>query len=477
MCSCRFAPVLKQFFFLLLVLGLGPLVSPLQAQNDSITGDSVYLNNLYIAGNKKTKPFIILREFTFLPRQWFNKKELAEKIERSRSNLMNTALFNFVDVEPEYIGDTMNLTMRVTERWYIWPAPEFEFVDPNFNTWLKTKDLSRTSYGFNVTQYNFRGRNETLRLRVKFGYNQQYSLTYEIPYLDKQRKLGVGLYLSYYQNYQVNTATEDNKRIFFTLPGGVSREEFSASYRLQYRPANYARHYFITKFNSVLVRDSLARTFPDYLADGLNSRKFLEFGYQFNYDKRDYTPYPLVGKFYNLSLSKPDINLSKGKATNVFFTYAQMKRYFRLTDALYYAYSLTGKYTFYKTLPYYFQRGLGYSDFVRGYEYYVIDAQHYAIAKNSFKVRLLERKEYKIGFIGTEKFNRIFLASFLNFNVDVAYARDQLYANTNFLANRLLIGGGVGLDLISFYDVVFRLEYSLNHLGQSGFFVHFSRPI
>jgi hypothetical protein len=35
-----------------------------------------------------------------------------------------------------------------------------------------------------------------------------------------------------------------------------------------------------------------------------------------------------------------------------------------------------------------------------------------------------------------------------------------------------MYSGGVGLDIISIYDIVIRLEYSFNHLRESGFFVH-----
>jgi hypothetical protein len=35
----------------------------------------------------------------------------------------------------------------------------------------------------------------------------------------------------------------------------------------------------------------------------------------------------------------------------------------------------------------------------------------------------------------------------------------------------MLYTGGIGLDIISIYDVVLRVEYSFNQLNQSGLFV------
>jgi hypothetical protein len=36
----------------------------------------------------------------------------------------------------------------------------------------------------------------------------------------------------------------------------------------------------------------------------------------------------------------------------------------------------------------------------------------------------------------------------------------------------LIYSGGVGLDIISIYDIVLRVEYSFNQKGQNGLFIH-----
>jgi hypothetical protein len=50
------------------------------------------------------------------------------------------------------------------------------------------------------------------------------------------------------------------------------------------------------------------------------------------------------------------------------------------------------------------------------------------------------------------------------------YNRDTYF---NPLSNKLLYTAGAGLDILTFYDFVFRLEYSVNQLGQKGLFLHF----
>ena len=40
------------------------------------------------------------------------------------------------------------------------------------------------------------------------------------------------------------------------------------------------------------------------------------------------------------------------------------------------------------------------------------------------------------------------------------------------LNNRLLYSGGIGLDIVTLYDISFRIEYSFNQLGENGLFLH-----
>jgi hypothetical protein len=40
------------------------------------------------------------------------------------------------------------------------------------------------------------------------------------------------------------------------------------------------------------------------------------------------------------------------------------------------------------------------------------------------------------------------------------------------LSNRYLFGGGIGLDIVTYYDLVIRLEYSMNDRAETGFFIN-----
>ena len=66
---------------------------------------------------------------------------------------------------------------------------------------------------------------------------------------------------------------------------------------------------------------------------------------------------------------------------------------------------------------------------------------------------------------------------YLNIFSDIAYVEDNQFQLNNSLSNELLFGSGIGLDLVTYYDKVLRLEYSMNKMKETGFFVHFIAPI
>ena len=59
---------------------------------------TVKVGEIVIAGNKKTKKSIILREIPFKPGEEYSLDEIVKKFETARRQLMNTALFNAVIV-------------------------------------------------------------------------------------------------------------------------------------------------------------------------------------------------------------------------------------------------------------------------------------------------------------------------------------------------------------------------------------------
>ena len=122
--------------------------------------------------------------------------------------------------------------------------------------------------------------------------------------------------------------------------------------------------------------------------------------------------------------------------------------------------------------PYINQQALGYrDDYLRGLEYYVIDGTSFAILKSTLRQELLSFK-VKLPIV-PKKFNTVPVRIFAKAFGDAGYAYNK-FPGDSFLNNRFLYTGGIGLDIVSFYDTCLRIEYSFNQLGQKGLFLHTS---
>jgi hypothetical protein len=107
----------------------------------------------------------------------------------------------------------------------------------------------------------------------------------------------------------------------------------------------------------------------------------------------------------------------------------------------------------------------------------VIDGQHYGLLKTSLRWAILPFRKVKLKFLKSNKFNTLPLAFYANFNFDMGYVMDNQFNKGNPLAGSLLLGGGLGIDVITFYDISWRAEYSINKNFEHGFFLHFTKHI
>jgi hypothetical protein len=86
--------------------------------------------------------------------------------------------------------------------------------------------------------------------------------------------------------------------------------------------------------------------------------------------------------------------------------------------------------------------------------------------------RLIKPRVITIKKLNIPQFNTIPFYSYLNLFFDAAYVEDRYFYTNNFLNNRWIYGYGIGLDFITYYDLVFRIEFAINHLQQTGIYLH-----
>ena len=453
------------------------ITAPATVSSDTLTNEtSLIIKNIIIEGNKVTKERIILRELSFMVSDTIAPGQLNKKLTTSRQNLLNTSLFNFVTITPIVNDSFVDLHISLIERWYTWPVPVFELAETNFNTWWLTRDLRRTNYGLFVNRENFRGRKEALRLKAQLGYTEQFALQYNVPYIDKKQTTGLGLTLSYLRNHEITYKTVNNKRIFFKDKENYAREEFVARVAMTLRKGIYNTGTFSLKYNMANIADTITRLSEDYFQKNNTHVQFFTLGSHFKRDKRDFKAYPLKGYYFDLEAVKIGVGFLPNSPDVLYFRSA-FKKFWKLNDKFFYAASTKAKISANSNQPYYNQSGLGYGDLVRGYEYYVIDGQNWYLAQSNLKYQLISPRIQKIDFIPSEKFNTFHYAVYLNLFADAGYVRDKLYGQLNPLSNAAMVGYGIGLDYVTYYDQVLRLEYSFNKLGERGFFINFTAPI
>ncbi|OQX74252.1 MAG: hypothetical protein B6D61_11755 [Bacteroidetes bacterium 4484_249] len=443
--------------------------------------DKVVIRKITFKGNKVTKERIIERELLFHENDTIISDELSNTLQQSRKNLVNTSLFNFVTIDSipvEGTIDQIDVNIEFVERWYIWPVPIFEFADRNFNEWLKKKDWTRLNYGMFLTWNNFRGRREKLILFTRFGYDQKYELAYVIPYINRKQTWGMGFAGGLSQNHEIAYNSIDNKEVYYKSETEHPRQEIFAYVEAYHRKGIHNVNWFKLGYNDLQLTDSVLILNPDYSFDNAAINKYLSFFYMYKSDYRDYKQYPLNGHYFDVIVDKKGLGVFNEQKVNTLSIQANFRRYYNLKGRLYYGGGLTGKVSPVTDQPYYYQRGLGYGrDYVRGYEYYVVDGQHFGILKNNLKFELVPMHEQTFGFIPWEQFNKLYYAFYVNLFVDLGYAIDTRDIDTNPLANQILVGYGIGIDFVTYYDFVVRFEYSFNKKGESGFFIHFMPSI
>ncbi|MDA3780095.1 MAG: hypothetical protein PF487_07765, partial [Bacteroidales bacterium] len=335
------------------------------------------VNNINVEGNIKTKEFVILRELEFAVGDKILIINLSEITESSKQNLLNTSLFNFVSISVNYGDDSLiNVSIKLEERWYLWPYPIFEQADRNLSAFINNKDWSKVDYGLYLLSSNFRGQNETLKLKAITGYNGWFSLYYYKPYIDDENKFGAGLSIDYYRNHEIAYVTSNNELSYFKFKNRLARYTFGSSFFLTYRPKIYNTHKWLVEYNNAYVRDSVSILNRNYFGDGKNSASYIELSYEFARDKRDSKVYPLEGYFFDFSVTKRGMDVTQNNVINDLFFKSAIEKYFPFSKKLSLSTGIESKISVFSEHSYYLSEALGYNNYLRGMEYYVMNGQN-----------------------------------------------------------------------------------------------------
>jgi outer membrane protein assembly factor BamA len=468
---------------ILSVLLLQALYLPAWCQSDSAKGRKFVVGRIEVSGNYITKTSVVIRELTFKQGDTLNSADWAGIKLRSKNNLLNTSLFNFADIDTvRFPTGEMDITIKVVERWYLWPAPIFHVEERNFNTWWEQDHhrLDKADYGVSLSDYNMFGAKQTLTLIAQFGYTEQFGIGYLIPYLTKKQASGLQFSFSYGQNREIPYTSVNNVLTYLNYPAQIIREQYAGTLDYIYRQGLYNTFSLEADYFQASVTDTIQKLTKDYLPGGQSTAAFPELKFYFKRDMRDHAAYPLDGYYCDFSINEYGLNLPLNNTPfNLLYFQSSFHKYWPISPRFYYEAEVEGKVSQDGTQPYYLQRALGYSNsFVRGYELYVVDGNDYALVKNEIKFRIFNVPAQSLPLFGIHQFDKTFYALYLTAFSDWGYVgAPNPNTTNNFLANTPLWGNGIGLDFVTYYDLVLRAEYSFNKLGQSGFFLHFLAPM
>lgn len=434
----------------------------------NLVSAQIKITAIQIEGNRRTKPYIILRELPYHEGDIIPKDSLAILDTISQQQLFNTALFEQVTVNAEKLDSfQVVIKIQVRERWYLFPIPYFRWVDRNFNQWWneQNRSLDRVNYGLNLSQSNVTGNNDKLNAAFIAGYTQQSSLRYQIPFIDKKLRYGLALGWQNAIQKEINIATKLDKQFFYKTKN-IIQEGYRTNASLLYRPNLFERYSFQVGMGRNEISDSALLYQPNYLPSHQKTFSYLDAALSFSRIRFDYNAYPTKGQSTDFILYQrfsKNSNLSSIQFRKIW------ARPFSKSNFIFIQSNNLVK--FLSNQNYIDNKLLGYGNLqMNGLDYYVVDGNaasifkasfHHALGSYSLKNKLIPKRIPIIKY-------QFWLKAF----TQLGYVYSEKPANGNRLNNTLLRTAGIGLDIVGIYDFVLKIDYSLNQLGDKGLYLH-----
>lgn len=454
-------------FFLAFLYTNGVLASEVDA--------IVRVKKIHLEGNKVTKSSIILREVTLREGDFIAEHKIFEQLQLTRSNIINTNLFLEVTVSHSIdSSQAADIFINVKERWYWSVLPNLTLADRSFNEWWyeRGKDLRRVTFGVDVRHSNSSGNADPFTANIHFGFVPLVRFAYSRPYIDKKKRLGASASVFYSSQRNLSYRTWEDKLDFIrTIETNYSRAGGAVEFR--YRKKHNYFHTFHLGYSYNTISDSVATINPEYFGDKSKAQSLFTFLYEYRIDYRDVRQYPLSGNFFGASVGQY-LAIGGLNQTNLNVRY---HHYLPLSKKLFLELGVRGKASFPKEQSYFLVSGLGYGGNVaRGYELYVVDGQYFFLNKNTLKLKAFDKKFNIDWIIKKKQFSTVPIAVYPNVFIDYAYVRNFYPDRSNSsLGNRHLLGGGAGIDVVTFYNVNLRAYYTLNQMWEKKLFFAISR--
>ncbi len=463
---------------------------------DSIQFNEIVFKEVSITGNKLTKDHYIIRELDFkigdtLSIITSNSKsntkhkritlrdssELVLRMHYSRENIVNTKLFLTVNLRIEQIqGNSYRILINVTERHYWWIFPVVKINAPNFNEWLRDIDLSDVSMGLFFSHNNLFGISHQTSIAAYAGKSYAAVFGYRIPWIGRGKKTGLTFAASYQNLYTAEYGSLENKRQMLYDYNAIQNVKLGAVFK--FRPGLY--NYGTIKLTGewIQISDSLYTLETNFLAKSEKQNVSLSVYVDYSYDSRNSHSYPLMGNQLKVFLNKQGMGLVS-KDVDYFLYGVDFRFYQSLGKRWYVAEMFKLVNSSGENHPYYYQVSMTNkkTDYIRGYDLYTLKGDQMYYFRSNLKYELVKpsRKKVKKG-QEKNKFKALQYAFYLNLFADAGYVTNKFTENNPY-NNKMLLSWGLGIDFVTYYDMVLRFEYAFTSIGTNGFFIGFGMPI
>jgi len=403
--------------------------------------ESIRIDSIKISGNDITEEFIVLRELTFHAGETVTGKILRFNRER----VFSLRLFNRVEFIIQNEQNKNILEIHLYESWYFYPLPFLR---------AHNGDIKKATYGINFLYKNFRGRNETLRAMVGFGYDPSYSIYYDNPALSFKNDIGFTFGIAYSKINNRSKAAEN-----------IIGDEFQ--YKIFSQTISFSKR--INQFNIAFL--SLGFNYIEapfskkgITASGERIDRLMYGGISYIYDSRDLKQYSENGLYTFLHYSHKGFGINDISYNNFEIDF---RGYRKLFEQLSSKWRFVYRRTFGKLVPFYDYSYLGYGERVRGHYNDIREGKGYLLTSLELSYPVV--KDWNLSFklpLLPESLTSARIGIYLSGFID---AGDTFNDSDSFSINHFYSGYGFGITLLFLPYNAVRFEYAFNELGRGEF--------
>jgi len=438
----------------------------------------VYIDSIHYEGNVKTRNYIIRRELSFTEKDSLPISLLQTILLENRSRILNTGLFKEVNINIKHWDTKTNhvsLLIKVREVWYIYPIPVFDLADRNFNVWWNefNGSLKRVNYGIKFSHNNLTGQQDALRITFQLGYSPRLDLDYSWPFFGKQRSWRFKTEFLYSQNRESYYKTEYDKLVFYRTETNYALQRLRLVTSLEHRTTLQLFQSISLEYNFNKTADQIRSVLnPDFFLGSKIRQNYFALKYRFTYDNRDLKYFPSQGLSAEININKE--GLANEVDLNTLSASIQMDQYFPWSSKHNAGVMLKAKGSIIRDkIPYYNSKALGFGEnYLKGYEYYVLDGMDYLFLK--FRERFIFYDK-KFNFRSNKKIGVRTMPMKLSIalHASTAYVNNLYYTVNNQLTNRWIYSSGGSLECLLANTSLIQLDCSVNHRKELGFYLHF----